>query len=717
MSRVHAADPTLRRLRLAGHVELCRLSRAQQAELILELGTSRFLVELHVDKLQLDDGSARALASLLSLEPLNAPRCPLLERLSAERNCFTDGGALAICASLAGNGRLAELSLADQLRPFAQATVRAFCEMLEGSPDESSGEAARANFTLRRLNLGRFTDPANALRQRLAKLTMRNTDLGRQARARAAPPAPPAEIDGGGAGGVRAPGLDAGEGSSGSPADACVLPLSAHLRETAKGILHVVSGMTARHRLIDWHAEAARLAASLPPLASRLTAQAPPTSTGARAGAPAPCGLTLALSSDLAFANASADARAAFLGALATNTTITRAELANIRLTDSDLVLLAGALQSNHTLTVLNVESNHIAMGAEALAAMAALLSSSRTLSEVRMAEQHGCRGWSLAAEEQLAQAIEQNSHGCLVKLTLASSLSARARDTISRCTMRNARARRLSGFAASSGIAGASATGAAAVGSGAVDAMAAAAPPPRLGSSAPATCVAAAAAAEPLLRSGQASRQPCVACATSSASKSNGIFPLPPEPPPEGTPTGGAPPSRQPAVLVRRVSPSSRRIARRPSASARAAGDSQNVPPQRQEGEGEGVRAAAALLAAAGKAEHGHAHAPARGPHDSAPNGSCVSPVAELASGGAEGAARADPEAEVDVKATAPHSQLHLSQPQPIENRSARLSVVKVTAPPAAESRKGGPAPMGPPATNHKPSKIALRARDPDTW
>ena len=177
-ARISASDPTLRRLRLSAHVELGTLSRAQQLAWIGGLSASRHLIELELDKLRLDDASARALANLIT--PTGAaPRAPPLERLSAERNIFSDAGALAFCAALATNAQLRELSIADQLRPYAQATVRAFCEMLDGQP-----EGARANLTLRRLSLGSIIDPANTLRQRLSKLIMRNVERARRARER-----------------------------------------------------------------------------------------------------------------------------------------------------------------------------------------------------------------------------------------------------------------------------------------------------------------------------------------------------------------------------------------------------------------------------------------------------------------------------------------------------------------------------------------------------
>ncbi|KAJ1616993.1 hypothetical protein T492DRAFT_1103089 [Pavlovales sp. CCMP2436] len=179
MARARASDPTLRRLRLSAHIEMATLSRGAQSATILDLRANSTLTELSLDRLQLNDEAARAIATLLG------PRgTPALLKLSCERNCITDAGALAMCAALAFNSRLTELSVADQLRSFTQAIVHAFCEMLEGRAAEGEGEVPAPNYSLRRLNLGRVLGPV----QRLSKLVMRNTDRTREARLRAGTP-------------------------------------------------------------------------------------------------------------------------------------------------------------------------------------------------------------------------------------------------------------------------------------------------------------------------------------------------------------------------------------------------------------------------------------------------------------------------------------------------------------------------------------------------
>mmetsp|Transcript_34659 Transcript_34659/g.80055 ORF Transcript_34659/g.80055 Transcript_34659/m.80055 type:complete len:341 (-) Transcript_34659:123-1145(-) len=81
-------------------------------------------------------------------------------------------------------------------------------------------------------------------------------------------------------------------------------------------------------------------------------------------------------------------------------------------------------------------------MGPDATAALCALLRANSTLTELRLAEQHA--GWATAAEEALAEALADNT--ALVKLSLSSSRSARARDLLDKYTWRNRRAARTSG-------------------------------------------------------------------------------------------------------------------------------------------------------------------------------------------------------------------------------------------------------------------------------
>jgi hypothetical protein len=368
LQRVEAGDPRLSRLRLAAHLELSTLTREQQRDTIARLQRSRVLTELDVSSLQLNDAAARALACLLA--PTGAPS---LVKLSAERNNFADAGALAICDALRANARLAELSLADQLRPISQKTAAAFCEMLE------------RNHALRRLNLGHFVDPANTLRQRLSKLVMRNADRAREERNAA-----------------------------------CAAQL-------AGGQTLVATPAAAHHDRVDWSLEAARLADSLPPLAARLGR----VDGEGRA--------QLLLGKDVSFACASDEARRALLSALGTNSTVERADLGGVRLSDAELVVVARALARNRTLKTLSLEGNAIAMGAEASAALCAALRANRTLTELRLAEQR--TPWSRAAEEAIADAVDDNR--ALLKVTLNSTRSTKARDLVERSTTRNQQALR----------------------------------------------------------------------------------------------------------------------------------------------------------------------------------------------------------------------------------------------------------------------------------
>jgi len=112
------------------NMEFCMWPDTRKAAALALLCGNGVITSINLSGCNLNDMEARALAAALAL-----PSCHV-EVLNLERNGFTEGGLLALIASLKDNSVLRELKLADQKTPITTAVEVAFAELLDsgGAP-------------------------------------------------------------------------------------------------------------------------------------------------------------------------------------------------------------------------------------------------------------------------------------------------------------------------------------------------------------------------------------------------------------------------------------------------------------------------------------------------------------------------------------------------------------------------------------------------------
>ena len=185
------------------------------------------------------------------------------------------------------------------------------------------------------------------------------------------------------------------------------------LREQRHALGEESVGLAAR--AVDWHVEAARVAASEPFEYGR------DGSDGA---------VYMATANGL-WLRATEEERVALVEAFADNTSVTSVEMVNSLVNDRLGEAWGRVLQRNATITSLNLESNSIS--SSGIEAIAAGVAANSTLAQLKLANQHVA--FSQQAEEKLGDAVGASSSLTRVTIDLRST---RARDMINSGTQRN---------------------------------------------------------------------------------------------------------------------------------------------------------------------------------------------------------------------------------------------------------------------------------------
>ena len=400
LARVERGDASLSSLDFSGNAQFLALSQAQKSQALGQLARGDKLQVLLLNKCELDSSNAPALALLLTSNRA-------LSALSLEGNSLTEPGLLQLAAALRGHPALAEMSVANQARPVSTQAALALIEAMEGTE------------SLVQLNLGALRDGSLVQRQQAA--VMRNTERMRQRRRAVSTGDAPVEASKAplrrAMSFERPPKKKAGEGAP-APKRQVSTALAQRMQRISKVVDKVID---TKVKVVDWEAEAARIAAS------------EETECGAAddADVAADQASAYVLTGNAHWKRATEKERRAVVDAFATNRRVLAVQMSDAFVGEAMGEAWGAVLATNTTLLSLNLESNSLSSGA--ILALSDAIKANSTLKELKLANQHVA--FSQRAEEAFASALESNT--TLVRLTI-DLRSTRARDLIHKYLTRN---------------------------------------------------------------------------------------------------------------------------------------------------------------------------------------------------------------------------------------------------------------------------------------
>ena len=400
LARVERGDASLSSLDFSGNAQFLALSQAQKSQALGQLARGDKLQVLLLNKCELDSSNAPALALLLTSNRA-------LSALSLEGNSLTEPGLLQLAAALRGHPALAEMSVANQARPVSTQAALALIEAMEGTE------------SLVQLNLGALRDGSLVQRQQAA--VMRNTERMRQRRRAVSTGDAPVEASKAplrrAMSFERPPKKKAGEGAP-APKRQVSTALAQRMQRISKVVDKVID---TKVKVVDWEAEAARIAAS------------EETECGAAddADVAADQASAYVLTGNAHWKRATEKERRAVVDAFATNRRVLAVQMSDAFVGEAMGEAWGAVLATNTTLLSLNLESNSLSSGA--ILALSDAIKANATLKELKLANQHVA--FSQRAEEAFASALESNT--TLVRLTI-DLRSTRARDLIHKYLTRN---------------------------------------------------------------------------------------------------------------------------------------------------------------------------------------------------------------------------------------------------------------------------------------
>ena len=381
LARVERGDASLSSLDFSGNAQFLALSQAQKSQALGQLARGDKLQVLLLNKCELDSSNAPALALLLTSNRA-------LSALSLEGNSLTEPGLLQLAAALRGHPALAEMSVANQARPVSTQAALALIEAMEGTE------------SLVQLNLGALRDGSLVQRQQAA--VMRNTERMRQRRRAVSTGDAPVEASKAplrrAMSFERPPKKKAGEGAP-APKRQVSTALAQRMQRISKVVDKVID---TKVKVVDWEAEAARIAAS------------EETECGAADDADVATDQASAyvLTGNAHWKRATEKERRAVVDAFATNRRVLAVQMSDAFVGEAMGEAWGAVLATNTTLLSLNLESNSLSSGA--ILALSDAIKANSTLKELKLANQHVA--FSQRAEA-FASALESNT--TLVRLTI----------------------------------------------------------------------------------------------------------------------------------------------------------------------------------------------------------------------------------------------------------------------------------------------------------
>ena len=405
LARVERGDASLSSLDFSGNAQFLALSQAQKSQALGQLARGDKLQVLLLNKCELDSSNAPALALLLTSNRA-------LSALSLEGNSLTEPGLLQLAAALRGHPALAEMSVANQARPVSTQAALALIEAMEGTE------------SLVQLNLGALRDGSLVQRQQAA--VMRNTERMRQRRRAASTGDAPVEASKAplrrAMSFERPPKKKAGEERA-APKRQVSTALAQRMQRISKVVDKVID---TKVKVVDWEAEAARIAAS------------EETECGAAADADVATDQASAyvLTGNAHWKRATEKERRAVVDAFATNRRVLAVQMSDAFVGEAMGEAWGAVLATNTTLLSLNLESNSLSSGA--ILALSDAIKANSTLKELKLANQHVA--FSQRAEEASSRRRSSRTRrSCASRSTCAR----RARATSSTSTSRATRTRR----------------------------------------------------------------------------------------------------------------------------------------------------------------------------------------------------------------------------------------------------------------------------------